>query len=217
MQSSNSKNILIIILAVALGACAAALFFIKSGQDNSKGPYVSTPGVAAPSVGGEGPSTNSIDPHNNAGAEAAEENEVTRISEPRRTPPPTPEPPITREEIWDVYVTFIDAWNNKDYNTQAQLLSPDFIYMDDKESGNKATYLQKKSALFNKYEWITIEASDEQVSLQGNKGSVSYYQHYDSPVYQSWGNNTFFFKKTNGVVRIYKEVFRPFRRERKTQ
>ncbi|MFM7710988.1 MAG: nuclear transport factor 2 family protein [Ferruginibacter sp.] len=210
MQPSNSKNILIIILAVLLCACATALFFIKSGQDNSTGPYVSAP-VAKENKIADGPAEEV------PSEPSVVDKEVIQINEPGQTPPPVPEPPITRDEIWDTYVTFIDAWNNKDYNTQARLLSPDFIYVDDKESGNKATYLQKKSALFNKYEWITVEASDEQVSLQGNTGSVTYYQHYDSPVYQSWGNNTFFFKKTNGVVRIYKEVFRPFRRERKSQ
>lgn len=204
MQTSNSKNILIILLAVALSACATALFFIKSEQKNTTPTYAQT-GVAEEKRSAEEPNSET------------EENVVTNTGETRRTPPAPPEAPITRDEIWDVYVTFIDAWNNKDYNTQARLLSPDFTYMDDKESGNKATYLQKKSALFNKYEWIAVEASDEQVSLQGNKGTVSYYQHYDSPVYQSWGNNTFSFIKKNGEVRIYKEVFRPFRRERKTQ
>jgi hypothetical protein len=122
---------------------------------------------------------------------------------------------LTREELYDVYETYLSAWNQKDYYVQASLLAPDFSYHDDKESGSKTDYLQKKRKLFDKYPWISIEATNEVIQVNKNTGSVTYYQHYDSPNYESWGNNTFFFRKKNGEVLIYKEMFRPIRRASK--
>jgi hypothetical protein len=118
-------------------------------------------------------------------------------------------------EVYDAYHVFLDAWNRKDYKVQANMIASDFIYQDDQQTQNRSAYLENKRKRFGDYNWISVDASGEKVTLKGNAGSITYYQHYDSPTYESWGYNTIYFRKTNGKVEIIKEVFRPTERRKK--
>jgi serine/threonine protein kinase len=124
--------------------------------------------------------------------------------------------PISREEVKNAYNTYLKAWNNKDYDIQASYLSEDFIYIDDKEMKSKSEYLKNKKRLFDKYPWINIYASNENININDYFGVVSYFQHYDSPNYESWGTNTFYFKKINDRIFLYKEKFEPTEKRAKT-
>jgi hypothetical protein len=68
-------------------------------------------------------------------------------------------------------------------------------------------YLNNKRTLFSKYDWISVEVSDIQYIPKGTNMVVSYYQHYNSPNYESWGRNKLYFRKRNGKVDIFKEQF----------
>lgn len=197
MQLNDTKNILILVLCITLGGALAALVFnSQKKKDKEKTETV----------------VNNEKPIDNSASDSEKRNDRDEINQPVEEEEVLPEETLTQEELNDVYETYLSAWNQKDYYVQASLLASDFSYHDDKESGTKTDYLQKKRKLFDKYPWISIEATDEVIRVNKNTGSVTYYQHYDSPNYESWGNNTFFFRKKNGEVLIYKEMFRPIRR-----
>jgi hypothetical protein len=200
MQLNDTKNILILVLCITLGGALTALVF-NSQKKSDKG------------------KTEKIEkqekPNDNPVVDSEKRDNQEELNQPEKEEEVLPEEILTQEELYDVYQTYLSAWNQKDYYVQASLLAPDFSYHDDKESGSKADYLQKKRKLFDKYPWISVEASDEKIQVNKNTGSVTYYQHYDSPNYESWGNNTFFFRKKNGEALIYKEIFRPIRRASK--
>jgi len=200
MQLNDTKNILILVLCVALGGALTALVF----NSQKKSDEVKTEEVI-----------NTEKSDNNSVVDSEKRKNRDEINQQEKEEEVLPEEILTREELYDVYETYLTAWNQKDYFTQASLLAPDFSYHDDKESGSKTDYLQKKRKLFDKYPWISVEPSNEEIKVNKNTGSVTYYQHYDSPNYESWGNNTFFFRKKNGEVLIYKEIFRPISRRSK--
>ena len=201
MQHNDTKNILILVLCVALGGAVTAL--VLNSQKKNDNEYENKK---------RGTEVNTEKTNDNSTVYSKNRNSRKELNNEEREEDVLPVEILTREEMYDVYETYLMAWNQKDYYVQAGLLAPDFSYHDDKESGSKADYLQKKRKLFDKYPWISIEASDEEIRVNKKTGSVTYYQHYDSPNYESWGNNTFFFRKKNGEVLIYKEIFRPIRR-----
>jgi len=115
---------------------------------------------------------------------------------------------ITISEMEEVLFGFIDAWNKKQYHKQISYLSTDFYYIDQK--GEKVyyyDYINNKKGLFKKYEWISVKVSDIKYSVNENIGVVTYYQHYDSPMYESKGLNKFYLRKESDQVKIFKEIF----------
>lgn len=201
MKGSELKNILILVLCVALGVL---ITLIVMNQKEEKTP----------------PEENRINTDrgnnkNNQVNEKTDNKNIESENKNKKEPVKTKAETIYEAEVYDAYHVFLDAWNRKDYKVQANMIASDFIYQDDQQTQNRNAYLENKRKRFGDYNWISVDASGEKVTLKGNAGSITYYQHYDSPTYESWGYNTIYFRKTNGKVEIIKEVFRPTERRKK--
>jgi hypothetical protein len=114
---------------------------------------------------------------------------------------------ITRSDIEPVFNGFIAAWNNRQYGSTISYLSPNFVYVDQEKVRDYYQYIAKKKQLYRKYNWISVNVSNVRYSFNGNKGTVTYYQHFNSPSYESKGTNKFYFKKNGGQTKIIKEEF----------
>jgi hypothetical protein len=128
---------------------------------------------------------------------------------PRSTHPTIPKiaDTITKEDITSIFYGFIDAWNNKQHRQLISYLAPEFYDFTDGKATFYQEYVAGKKRLFRKYRWISVEVSNVRYSFNGNEGTVTYYQHFNSPSYESWGTNRFYFRKTAGQTKIFKEEF----------
>jgi hypothetical protein len=125
------------------------------------------------------------------------------------TPPTTPRiEQITQREIEPIFYGFLEAWRNKQYYLLKSYLSFDFYYTDQKEPyQGYQDYTAEKERLFRTHRWIKINISQVNYRIVGDYGIVTYYQHYNTPTYESWGTNQFHFRKKRGQIKIFKEVF----------
>lgn len=202
MKQSDLKNILILVLCVGLGILITLIVLKQNEKKSSPNENIVH-------------TTDKEDNKNNNNNEKqeikTEETENKLKEEPLKPKIET----LSEAELYDAYHVFLDAWNRKDYKVQANMIASDFVYQDDKPVQYRSAYLENKRKRFGDYNWISVDASGEKITLTGNTGSITYYQHYDSPTYESWGYNTFYFRKTNGKVELIKEVFRPTERRMK--
>jgi len=143
--------------------------------------------------------------------EIAQPTEVTPQTNETKAPIPVPEPevvePVYEDEARNVFNRYLQAWNDQDLKTQISLLHSTFKSIDKTETLTFSEYIQRKRRLIGKYEWVSITPSDIYFEKVGNNYLVTYYQHFESPKYESWGTNKFYFHKRNGKVSIYKEIF----------
>ena len=141
---------------------------------------------------------------------------------PTNSPPTPPPKPITEDLSIDetnlVFVTFMNAWNSKDLNTQLSYLPNDFIsesYDFPKqenslyEKHDYEGYSQKKKEIIDSKYWIKVSASNSTFHQIDNKTAlIRYYQEYKRGTgYESKGTNEFYFRKRGGKVEIHKEFF----------
>jgi hypothetical protein len=201
MKGSELKNILILVLCVALGVLIT-LIVVNQKKEKTKPEENAV-------------NTKNEDNKNNRISDKTDDITVESGNKNKKEPVKPKTETLYEAEVYDAYHVFLDAWNRKDYKVQANLIASDFIYQDDQQTQNRSAYLENKRKRFGNYNWISVDASGEKVTLKGNAGSITYYQHYDSPTYESWGYNTIYFRKTNGKVEIIKEVFRPTERRKK--
>lgn len=122
--------------------------------------------------------------------------------------------PFDISDMKAVFKNFLEAWNRMDLAAQKLLMASDFMYQDNEESRDREEYIAKKKTLYQKYDWISVESSNEVYNIDGNTGTVKYFQHFKSATYESWGMNTFYFRKTANGILIYREVFEPTLRKR---
>jgi hypothetical protein len=198
MKGAQIKNVLIIVLSITLGVLIT-LLVIKQKQEGSN--------TQENPIRQEKKEKKSIEKE----TEEIEHKEKPKKQAPERSQTET----LTEEELNDAYFVFLDAWNRKDYAVQANMIASDFVYQDDVTTQNRSAYLENKRKRFGDYNWLSVIATDEKIIFNGGSGSVTYYQHYDSPSYESWGYNTLHFRKVNSKVELYKEVFRPTKRVKK--
>ena len=114
---------------------------------------------------------------------------------------------ITRRDIKPVFKGFLKAWNNKQHYRLMSYLSSDFYYVDHKRTHDYHEYAANKRKFFEKYRWLSVTVSNIRYSFNGNEGSVTYHQHFNSPTYESNGTNKFYFRKRGGETKIFKEEF----------
>ena len=115
---------------------------------------------------------------------------------------------LTKEDIKQVFTEFIDAWNKKQYLRQISYLSSDFYYIDQKnEKEDYNSYIAKKDRLFKEYDWISVSVFNSIYHIDRDIGIVTYYQHYNSPKYESRGVNKLYFRKEGKQTKIFKEEF----------
>jgi hypothetical protein len=114
---------------------------------------------------------------------------------------------MSKKDMEPIFSGFMEAWNNKQYRRQMSYLSSDFYYVDKRKVQNYDEYVADKKKFFRKYSWISVTVSNISYSFNGNEGSVTYYQHYNSPYYESKGTNKFYFRKRWGETKIFKEEF----------
>jgi len=117
--------------------------------------------------------------------------------------------PISEESVFQLFYKFISTWNNKDYEQHASCLSSDFYSVSAGKKKSYSQYLSDKKRLFSKYEYISVKFSNEHYAvLNAHEATISYYQTFKSPCYQSEGENTLYFTMLNGQVKISHEEFR---------
>ena len=114
---------------------------------------------------------------------------------------------IKKGDIKSTFYGFIEAWNNKQHGQLISYLTPEFYDFTDGKATFYHDYVAGKKRLFKKYRWISVEVSDVKYAFNGNEGTVTYYQHFNSPSYESWGTNRFYFRKQGGQTKIFKEEF----------
>jgi hypothetical protein len=114
---------------------------------------------------------------------------------------------ISIPDIESVFKGYMESWNSKNYERNVSYLSADFCYVDQEKKECYQEYISKKRRLFDKYDWISVDALDVKYSTEGDVGVVEYYQHYNSPHYESSGRNRFLFRKTYGQIKIFREEF----------
>jgi len=114
---------------------------------------------------------------------------------------------ISHKDIKPVFTSFMEAWNNKQYRRLMSYISSDFYSVDKRKVQNYDKYAAGKKKLFKKYSWISVTASNIRYSFNGNEATVTYYQHFNSPSYESKGTNKVYFRKSWGETKIFKEEF----------
>ena len=117
---------------------------------------------------------------------------------------------ITKSDIQPVFNGFIAAWNNRQLEQLTSNLSSDFYYFSVNE-GKVLQYYDKyvanKKQLFKKYSWISVDVSNVRYNFNGNEGTVTFNQHFNSPSYESKGMGKLYFRKVRGRTKIFRTDF----------
>jgi hypothetical protein len=115
--------------------------------------------------------------------------------------------PITRNDIEQVFNGFIAAWNKKQHRRLISFLWLDFRSVDHKAYDDYHQFSANKQKIFNKHSWLSVTTSNIKYNFDGNEGTVTYYQHYNSPSYESKGTNKLYFRKDGEQTKIFREEF----------
>ena len=126
---------------------------------------------------------------------------------------------LSKEETDLAFITFMNAWNSKDYNTQLFYLSNDFVSesydISKQESSlysreNYEEYSQKKKEIADSKDGIKVNTLSNPTfhKIDNRTALVRYLQEYKrSSGYESKGTNELYFRKRGGKVEIYQEFF----------
>lgn len=118
-------------------------------------------------------------------------------------------------EAMDLLADYISSWSERNYDDLEHLLSSDFYYSDYSDPRqDREAFLEEKRNIFNQHRWIKISTDKESIVFDDNTGSsglISYYQHYETRLYESWGWNYLYIKR---IGRNYKIVREKFSKER---
>lgn len=120
-----------------------------------------------------------------------------------QTPPPKPSQLAIAKgtELLDFVERWRKSWSSKDIDTYMQCYSRDF------HSGGlgKKDWRKKKTYLNRKYEYIQISIDNIIVERTSEEAKISFFQKYESDLYQTSGKKTLQLVMEDGQWRIRKE------------
>ena len=142
----------------------------------------------------------------------------TAVPRPSTPPPPPPVPrgTLTQADLSSLFNRYIAAWREGRVEDQAALLSSDFYYSDERGAPTgvqgRAAYLEQKRTLARVNDWIEITTRDVSYNVQGDRGTITYFQRYNNPKYCSGGRNVFHVRKEAATAKIFREEFNASKR-----